>query len=207
MITQRQKIDFYFDFSSPYGYLAATQIDELAARHSRQVMWHPILLGAVFKITGRKALLEQPLVGDYAMRDIARSARLLSVPCRMPDRFPIISVPACRAYYWLKEQDKEQKSQLAIEFCKQVYYAYFAENRDISNKAILLDIAQTLGVDSKQLEVALASADLKQKLRNETSTAIERGVFGSPFMIYDGEPFWGLDHFDQLEKWIESDGW
>ena len=75
-----EPIDFYFDFSSPYGYLASTEIDALAARHGRSVTWRPFVLGAAFKVTGQRALTEQPLRGDYARRDFARSARLLGVP-------------------------------------------------------------------------------------------------------------------------------
>ncbi|MBI2225012.1 MAG: DsbA family protein, partial [Betaproteobacteria bacterium] len=70
-------IDFYFDYSSPYGYFAAMKIDDLAARHGRSVNWKPILLGAVFKVTGGKPLPSLPLKGDYAKRDMARSARFL----------------------------------------------------------------------------------------------------------------------------------
>ena len=67
-----EPIDFYFDFSSPYGYLASTEIDALAARHGRSVTWRPFVLGAAFKLTGQRALTEQPLRGDYARRDFAR---------------------------------------------------------------------------------------------------------------------------------------
>src|SRR5690606_28310302 len=82
-------IDFYFDFSSPYGYLASTRIDAIAARHGRSVDWHPILLGAVFKATGGAPLASIPLKGPYSERDMARSARLMEVPFRLPSRFPI----------------------------------------------------------------------------------------------------------------------
>src|SRR5262245_46068135 len=94
-------IEFYFDFSSPYGYLASTQIDALAARHGREVAWRPFWIGAAFKVTGQRALVEQPLRGAYAERDFARSARLLSVPFRKPPNFPFFALAASRAFYWL----------------------------------------------------------------------------------------------------------
>ncbi|MGH8677651.1 MAG: DsbA family protein, partial [Burkholderiales bacterium] len=65
-------IEFYFDFSSPYGYFGSTRISALAAKHGRSVVWKPILLGAVFKVTGSGPLPSQPLKGDYSLRDIAR---------------------------------------------------------------------------------------------------------------------------------------
>src|SRR3546814_10341238 len=85
-------IDFYFDFSSPYGYLASEQIEALAARHGRTVAWRPILLGVVFQQTGGQPLLDIPLKGGYARHDLARSARLLGLPFQLPASFPFPSV-------------------------------------------------------------------------------------------------------------------
>src|SRR4029450_10766337 len=98
-------IDFYFDFSSPYGYFASTKIDELAARHGRIVTWRPILLGAVFKITGEQPLSTVALKGRYAAHDLSRSARLIKVPFKLPTKFPIASTAPSRAFYWLNDKD------------------------------------------------------------------------------------------------------
>ena len=68
-------LDFWFDFASPYGYLASTQIDDIAARHGRTVRWRPILLGAVFKVSGMKPVMDQPLRGEYLTHDAPRFAR------------------------------------------------------------------------------------------------------------------------------------
>ena len=78
-------IDFYFDFSSPYGYLASLQIEPLAAKHGRSVTWRPMLLGAAFKVSGVQPLVNVPLKGEYSKRDFLRSARFYSVPFRVPD--------------------------------------------------------------------------------------------------------------------------
>src|SRR6185295_1903183 len=96
-------IDFYFDFSSPYGYLATERIDDIAARHGRTVDWHPMLLGVVFKQTGMQPLTQIPLKGDYAARDFVRTARMLSVPFRMPATFPIPSQAPARVMLWLRD--------------------------------------------------------------------------------------------------------
>ncbi len=196
-------LDFYFDFSSPYGFLAATQVEALAARHDCDLVWRPYLLGAAFKTTGRQPLLNHPVVGDYARHDIARTARLLDIAWQMPDKFPIMTVAACRAYYWLKDIDVQQ----AVEFCKLTYQAYFAENRNITDKAVLAEIVASLGIDPEQLLEALGDATVKQYFRDQVERALDLGVFGSPYIIVDGEPFWGLDHFDQLEIWLERGGW
>ena len=98
-------IDFYFDFSSPYGYLAATKIEALAAKHGRGVNWRPILLGAAMKVTGGMPLPQIPLKGDYARRDFVRSAKFHGAPFRVPSSFPISTVPAVRAFYWAQGKD------------------------------------------------------------------------------------------------------
>lgn len=196
-------IEFYFDFSSPYGYFASTRIDGLAARHGRTVNWHPILLGAVFKVTGSQPLPTLPLKGDYARRDIERCARLYGIAFRVPSRFPVATQAPARAMLWLMEQDRDR----ALELAHAVYRAYFVEDRDIASPEVTADIAAPLGVGQEPLLAALNDPAVKEKLKRETGAAMERGVFGSPFLIVDGEPFWGMDRFEQAEKWMATGGW
>lgn len=192
-------IDFYFDFSSPYGYLASTRIDELAARHGRSVAWRPFLLGVAFKLTGQRALIEQPIRGPYHERDFARSARLLGVPFVRPAKFPFFGLAASRAFYWL--DDGGQAKALA----KAVYAAAFGEGRDVTPVSTVAEIARPLGIEG--LEQGVESPETKARLREATDEAIARGVFGSPFFVVDGEPFWGHDRLGQVEQWLETGGW
>jgi 2-hydroxychromene-2-carboxylate isomerase len=194
-----EPIDFYFDFSSPYGYLASTEIDGLAARHGRSVTWRPFVLGAAFKLTGQRALTEQPLRGDYARRDFARSARLLGVPFKLPEPFPFFALAASRACYWV--ETPSQTKALA----KAVYHAAFGEGRDITPVAVVAQIARELGIQG--LEQGLEQPATKGALRDATDQALARGVFGSPFFIVDGEPFWGHDRLGQLDRWLATGGW
>src|SRR5450755_3088462 len=95
------QIDFYFDFSSPYGYLASEKIEALAAKHGRTVKWRPVLLGVIFKQTGATPLTMVPLKGDYSKRDMLRSARFHGVAnFRMPTKFPIPSQAPARIVLW-----------------------------------------------------------------------------------------------------------
>ena len=91
-MTDPAPIDFYFDFSSPYGYLAAHRIDGIAESHGREVMWRPFLLGVVFATTGQSPLIGQPLRGAYALHDMQRGARALGIPFAMPENFPVLSL-------------------------------------------------------------------------------------------------------------------
>lgn len=196
-------IDFYFDFSSPYGYFASARIEEIASKHGRGVIWRPILLGAVFKITGQQPLPTIPLKGSYAKHDLARSARLFGVPFKLPTRFPIAGQAPSRAYYWISDRDAAQGRTLA----QALYRAYFAEDRDISNPEVTANVAAKLGINREELLHALNDPAVKERLRNEVDAAIERGVFGSPYVVVDGEPFWGSDRLDQVDRWLATRGW
>jgi 2-hydroxychromene-2-carboxylate isomerase len=196
-------VDFYFDFSSPYGYFAGSRIDALAAKYGRRVIWRPILLGVVFKITGQQPLPTIPLKGSYAQHDLARSARLFGVPYKMPSRFPVSGTAPSRAFYWVGDKDPA----LAKKLAQALYHAYFAEDRDISNPEVTANVAAKLGIDRDQLLHALNDPAVKERLKTEVDAAIERGVFGSPFIVVDKEPFWGSDRLDQVEKWLATGGW
>lgn len=196
-------IEFYYDFSSPYGYLAANRIEDIAAAHDREIVWRPILLGVLFKASGQAPLTQIPLKGDYSKHDFARSCRYYGIPFKMPEKFPIASQAPARGHYWLEEQDKG----LAKRFTLAAYAAYFVEGIDISAPEAAADIAAALGVDREAFLAAVADPVFKQRLKDETQAAMDKGVFGSPFMIVDGEPFWGSDRLSMLSAWLERGGW
>ncbi len=192
--------DFYFDFSSPYGYLASTQIEALAAEFDRRVDWHPILLGPLFKAMGSAPLTEIPLKGKYALHDFERSARLSGIPYSQPKEFPIGTVAAARAVLYLQRDTPEK----AVEFAKRLYRGYFAEGRNISEPDTVLALAAEEGIDAAELANGIAQEETKNLLKKAVSDAMERGVFGSPFVFVDGEPFWGFDRFDHIRKWLRN---
>jgi len=196
-------IDFYFDFASPYGYFAAAQIDEIAARHGRTVAWRPFLVGAAFRATGSQPAAAMPIRGDYLRRDVPRFARLLKLPFTLPQGFPMLALAPSRAFYWLVERNEAQARDLA----KTILHAYFGEGRDMSKVEAVAEEATKVGVDPDVLIAALQEQSVKDKLKYETEKAIALGVFGSPFVIVDGEPFWGADRLWQVDRWLETGGW
>jgi 2-hydroxychromene-2-carboxylate isomerase len=196
-------IDFYFDFSSPYGYIASEAVDEMEKRIGRPVRWRPTLLGVSFKIMGQVPLVEVPMKGDYARNDFARTARLHHIPYKQPEKFPIGTVAACRAFYWADERDPATARALA----KALYRAYFTEGIDIGAPAAVVEIAGSVGIDKAALAVALEDPALKERAKREVDAAIAAGVFGSPFFIVDGEAFWGTDRMPMVEQWVGTGGW
>lgn len=197
-------LEFYFDFSSPYGYIAACRIDAIAARHGRGVSWRPFLLGATFKLTGGQPLVAYPMKGQYSIHDFARSAREHGIPFAMPAMHPLATQTAARAFYWLDSRDAD----LARRFAKATYSAYFADGRDITEPSVLSSLAFSLGIDGPAMLAAANDDTWKQKLHAVTDDAIGvRGVFGSPFVFVDGEPFWGADRLDMIDRWLTRGGW
>jgi 2-hydroxychromene-2-carboxylate isomerase len=193
-------IDFYFDFSSPYGYIAAMRINALAQKYERRVKWRPILLGPVFKLSGNQPLISQPLKGSYAIRDIARTARYMGVPYKQPPIFPIATQNAARAFYWLNDSDPIVAHRLAMT----AFASYYVEGVDISPAETVAHLCARIGVDHKAALAAISSDAIKVRLKQEVDTAIAAGVFGSPYFIVDGEPFWGSDRLDQLAAWLDT---
>jgi 2-hydroxychromene-2-carboxylate isomerase len=192
-------IEFYFDFSSPYSYIASEQIEALAARTARPLEWRPILLGAVFKASGGAPLTE--VYGPksrYAVRDFARSAAFAGVPYRHPTVFPIGAVAASRAVLWLQREH----SAKAAAYIHAVYRAFFVDDRNVGDATVALDIAQSLGIDGARLAAGVQEEAIKTALRVQVEQAISRGVFGAPTIFVDGEMFWGHDRLDQVERWI-----
>jgi 2-hydroxychromene-2-carboxylate isomerase len=197
-----QPLQFHFDFSSPYGYLASERIEALAARHQRGVEWRPMLLGAVFKITGTQPLTFVPLKGDYTRRDLPRTARFHGIAFRMPSKFPIPTQAAARLVVWQRGVDPTRCAALV----KALYRAYFVDDRDISDADVAAGVAADAGLDRGAARAAIDDTAIKDALKRDVDAAIAAGVFGSPFVIVDGEPFWGLDRFDQIERWLETGG-
>jgi len=193
-------IDFYFDFSSPYGYFAAARIDELAAKYGRDVEWHPILLGAVFKTTGSAPLTELPMKGKYSLHDFERSARFHGIPYNRPPAFPLPTQVAARAMLWMQTK---QGPDHAIKFAKLIYQAMFVDGVNIAEPLNVLDIARHNGFDTGGMAEGINSLAIKNQLKAEVDLAMARGVFGSPFVIVDGESFWGFDRFDQIEAMLK----
>lgn len=193
-------IDFYFDFSSPYGYLASEQIEALAARHGRAVMWHAIVLDAQFQPQGGVKIPLALLRTEYARRDCERSAAFLGIPYKTPTPYPVHTEHAARAFQWLSDRNPDE----ARAFAHGVFRAYFVEGRNIAEVAVLLEIAGALGLDREEVSNAFSDLATKARLKAEIDLAEARGVFGSPFFIVEGEGFWGPDRLPQLERWLAT---
>lgn len=203
MPDDRPLIEFWFDFASPYAYFAAQQIEAVAARCGRRVLWRPYMMGVAFRATGMMPLDRMPLRGAYAQHDWQRLARAAGIPFALPPGHPIAALPASRAHYWLEARDPA----MAAAFCRRAFAAYFAEGRDMTSVALVAALGAECGADEAALAQGMTASAIRQRLRDETAHALATGIFGAPFFIADGEPFWGADRLPMLEDWLTRGGW
>jgi 2-hydroxychromene-2-carboxylate isomerase len=192
-------VEFWFDFASGYAYFAALEIEALAGRHGRTVAWRPFTLGAAFKVTGALGLSRTPLKGDYARRDWQRLARLKGVAFNLPENHPRTGLPAIRAFYHLERSDPRAAARLA----RHIIVGYFQNGLDTDDPKAVAAAAASLGIDEDAMLAGIADAQVKLIARRQGEQAVARGVFGSPWIFVDGEPFWGSDRLPMVERWLE----
>ncbi len=195
-------IDFYFDFSSPYSYLAAQRIDRLAEENGARATWKPIMLGAVFKAVGGAPNEHVAGKREYMRMDCPRMARQMGAPFAWPDSFPTATLAAARGFYWLRDTDPDK----AVSFAKACFDKYFGEGLDITPKETVAGIASGLGVDKDAYLAAVADDAVKRKVKDMTDEAIERKAFGAPTFFVDTpqgvEMVWGSDRLWMIKRML-----
>jgi 2-hydroxychromene-2-carboxylate isomerase len=198
-------IDFYFDFISPFGYLASLRVDELAQKYGRECRWHSMLLGiSVLKVMGLPPLTQIPLKGDYLGIDLKRYLRRHKLTlARSREVAPSNPIPAGRAFHWIDQRDPA----LAKSVAKAILDAYWQQAADIGSADAVIAIAERVGGDAAGLSAGFASGEADRLLRAAVDRSLAQGVFGSPFFVIDGEPFFGLEKMELVEEWLASGGW
>lgn len=190
-------VDFWYEFSSPYSFVAAERIERLAQARGVALNWRPFLLGAVFKHNGLPSSpnLAVPAKTRYMWRDIERWCDRLGLPFRVPDSFPINALSASRVALALPDEARPA-------FTRAVYRAAFCEGRDVAEPAVVTEALREAGVDFEPALAASHTELVKHGLRKQTDAAISQGVFGAPTLVTpDGELFWGNDRLEEALDW------
>jgi len=205
MASAREPIDFYFDFLSSYGYFASLRIEALAARHGREVRWHSMLLGvAVMKTMGLKPLLETPLKSDYVLRDVARYMRRHGLKLRRALTDPFMDPrAAARGFYWVRRHRPGQEAA----FAHAGLHRYWVDGADLGAPAAVAALAPVVGAEPAEMLEGIEGEAARSDLREAVAASLARGVFGSPFIFVDGEPFWGNDRLALVDEWLTTGGW
>lgn len=193
-------IDFYYDVSSPYSYLAACRADELAERTGRPVRWRAFLLGGVFKLAQNTMPAASPAKAAYLLDDLKREAARIGVPFNFHPDFPVNSLHLQRACLAAERRDPALGEAVARELFRAMWVDNVAQ-LDISGFGAAIARA---GADPNDLFAAAQEPSNKEALKAATSEAVSRGCFGAPSFLVDGALFWGHDRIDQLVSFLED---
>ena len=199
-----QAIEFYFDPISPFAYLGSVQIERVAARLGREVDWKPVLIGVtVLKVMGLKPVPETPLKGPYMQQDAVRLAEYFDVPFRYHGLKGINALAALRAFLMLKQRD----AALAKSFARRIFDRLWVRGLNITPPEAVAEEASALGIDAQALLRDIETDHAKGTLKQAVDAAIQKGVFGVPWLVVDGQPIWGVDRMWMVEHWARHHSW
>ncbi|MEA2624841.1 MAG: hypothetical protein QOD06_886 [Candidatus Binatota bacterium] len=191
-------MDFFFDYSSPWTYLAFSRIQEVCARHGAGVSWRPILVGGIFNTVNPSVYQarEQPVLAKarYMMKDLQDWARLYGLKIVFPPSvFPVNSVKSLRGALVAMEHGEFER------YSDRVFEAYWAEDRDISQDDVLASVVREVGLDPAEYFEKIGQPEYKERIRANTEECIRRGGFGSPTMFVGDSMFFGNDRLPLVE--------
>jgi 2-hydroxychromene-2-carboxylate isomerase len=197
---ERGRVEFFFDYGSPYSYLADRVLPELARRTGAEIAYRPMLLGAVFQATGNRSPMQEPVEAKrrYAGAALVRTARFLGAPFSLNPHFPINTLRLMRTAVAAQQRGVFAPLHAAV------YPAFWAEGLDLGDEGEIAAVLEKAGLDAAGLLEAAGSPEAKAALRANTDEAVARGAFGAPSLFLGDELFFGVDHLPQLERALTS---
>jgi 2-hydroxychromene-2-carboxylate isomerase len=192
------RVEFFFDYGSPFSYLADALLPGLAARTRARFEYRPMLLGGVFKATGNQSPMREPVAAkrSYGGLALRRTAARVGAPFRTNPHFPIDTLLLMRTGV------AAQRAGCFEAFHRAAYPAFWAEGRNLGDPDVIAAVADAAGLDGKALVAAAGEAAVKAELRATTEEAVRRGAFGAPTFFLGDEIFFGVDHLPYLEAAI-----
>ena len=200
-----QRLEFFFDCSSPWTYLAFEAIQPIAVRDDVAIEWRPFLVGGVFNSVNPSVYENRanpvPSKARYYGKDLKDWARLAGLEIGSPPVFPVNSVKIMRGAFVALEQDR------LVPYARRAFQAYWSELRDISEDQEIRAIATAAGLDVEDFMQRITSQPYKNRLRSNTEELIERGGFGSPTMFVNGDDmYFGNDRIVLVQAALERAG-
>ena len=186
--------DFFFDFISPYSYLAHKQIRKLEKENNIKINYKPILLGGLHKLAGVTAAAFIPSKTKYMIRDCKMIAEKHNIKFKFNTNFPINSLALMRGVFLA--QNKKKLDQYVDFF----FNAYWEDGLNLNNDKILNSILTSLNIDFNEFHSITSDQKIKNKLIDETNDAYNKGVFGAPSFIINNKLFWGQDRLEFVLK-------
>ena len=194
-----KSVDFYFDVGSPTAYLAHNRLKQLKLEYGSSVIYHPVLLGGLFKASGNSSPVTVPAKGRYMMmEDLPRFAKLYNVPLNTNPHFPINTLNLMRgAVSALNEAYFDT-------YIDTIFNSIWVESRNMGDIDTVIEVLSDAGLDAKSIIEATQNPEVKQELISNTEQAVERGLFGAPTMFVDGEMFFGQDRLQFVEAALKN---
>jgi len=193
-----EPIIFYAEFVSPNTYLAIRDLTRVAEKHGREIEWRAFALMRVWDAIDYHPLGKPREKARYILRDFQRSAVIEGQPLAMPGKFPLDAEAARLGFWRLAARDRKS----ANAFASEVFNAYWGRGETITEPAVLKACAEAAGVDPAEIAAAAEDAEARKAMDQATRQAVADGVFGSPHMIVEGEPFWGHDRVEHIDWWL-----
>ncbi len=191
--------DYFVAPQSPYVYLGHARFVELARRYDVKIQFKPMDLGRIFAGSGGLPLAKRtPQRQAYRLVELARWSKHLGVPLNLqPKFFPVAGDPAARL---IIATQLAHGTDTALDLSAAISTALWTEERNIADDATLQAIAEGLSLDAKSLLVASNGASVQATYDANTDEAASAGVFGAPWFVFEGQPYWGQDRLDFLER-------
>ncbi len=195
------KVEFFYDYSSPWTYLAFTKIDGICQKQGAELEWRPFLVGGVFNTVNPSVYESReksvPAKQDYMTKDISDWARYYGLEIKMlPSVFPVNSVKALRGALVALEHPGK-----FLSYSYRVFEAYWGEDQDISQDHVLQNIVAEVGLDADEFFDKIKRQDYKDQIRTNTDDVIKRGGFGTPTIYVNGDSmFFGNDRLVLVEE-------
>ena len=190
------KLEFFFDYGSPFSYLADTQLSALAERTGAEIAYRPMLLGGVFKATGNQSPALEPVESKraYGGRNMRRWVARYEIPFQGNPHFPINTLLLMRTCV------AAQKAGVFDTFHRVVYPAFWAQGFDLGDPDVIAKLLRGADLDPAPLREGAADPAVKDELRANTEEAVSRGAFGAPTFFVGEEMFFGNDHLSFVEE-------
>jgi len=192
------KVDFYFDYLSPYAYLASRELPSLCTRRGVELRLRPVLFAGLLNHWGQRGPAEIPPKAVHTIKECMRYALLREIPCRPPRHHPFNPLTALRAS--LAEVAGDQQ----LRIMRAIYDMGWGAGGDLGDAAEIAAALDAAGLEGPAIVARANSTQAKAALHRETADAIARGVFGIPTMLAGDELFWGLDQLAYLELYLEG---
>lgn len=192
-MTSNLRLEFFWDAVSPYTYLAATQMAKLHEDTGATIVWRPFFLGGVFKSSGNQPPIQLPAKARYLPQDLKAWAEYYEVPFTFPANFPANTLLVMRMACLLEDMHQQEAFALAL------FNAHWGRGENIADEEVVRGLANEVGLDGSALMMSAQTSEAKERLKQNTEEAVERGAFGAPTFFIGKEMFWGNDRLSLIK--------